>query len=218
VSRPPSQRGISVLPVVQALKRNPDAWNFLPPSLWRYLDDPIEVLEWYPERDYWVLLEALIRTLNPDTVGGDVFRYFARFSVQLDIGGRRPKGAGGAPSPATGVHSAFAVVTDLPSFFHRAELLWAEYHDTGHVEVVGSRPQRNAVVLRLLDFVIHIEGFVHLQGYYLEEYARLIGLELYATVIRSTTRGAPYCEWECALARTPATEAYVASLPVVKGG
>jgi hypothetical protein len=216
VSRPPSQRGISVLPVVQALKKNLDAWNFLPPSLWRYLDDPIQVFDWYPERDYWVLLEALVKTLDPETVGGDAFRYFARFSVQLDIGGRRPKG-GKTRSPATGVHSAFAVASDPRSFFRRAELLWSEYHDTGRIEIAGRRAGRNTVVLRLLDFVIPIEGFVRLQGYYLEEYARLVGFELSATVIRSTVAGDPYCEWDCALARTPATEEYVVSLPPVKG-
>jgi hypothetical protein len=204
-----------VLPVVQALKRNPNAWNFLPPSLWRYLDDPIRVSHWYPERDYWVLLEALVKTLDPETVGGDPFRYFARFSVQLDIGGRRPKGGRGAPSPATGVHSAFAAEANPASFFRRAAILWSEYHDTGRVEVVGARPERNVVVVRLFEFVIPIEGFVRLQGYFMEEYARLVGLELTATVTASTVRRDPHCEWACVLGRNPATEAYVGSLPVV---
>jgi hypothetical protein len=189
----------------------------LPPSLWRYLDDPIQVHDWYPERDYWVLLEALVKTLDPNIAGGDPFRYFARFSVQLDIGGRRPKGVRGTPSPATGFHSAFAVATDAPSFFRRAELLWSEYHDTGRVELAGGRPERNLVVLRLLDFFIPVEGFVRLQGYFLEEYARLIGFELSATVSRSTAQGDRYCEWECTLGRTPETEMYVTSLPPVRG-
>ena len=216
MSRPPSQRGVSVLPVVQALKKNPDAWNFVPPSLWRYLDDPIQVFDWYPERDYWVLLEALVKTLSPDVIGGeDPFRYFARFSVQLDIAGRRPKG-GRTRSPATGVHSAFAVATDAPSFFRRVELLWKEYHYTGRIEVAGRRAERNVVVLRLREFVIPVEGFVRLQGYFLEEYARLIKLELAASVTRSTVSGHPYCEWDCELGRTPASEAYVASLPKVR--
>lgn len=216
MSRPPSQRGVSVLPIVQALKKNPDAWNFVPPSLWRYLDDPIQVFDWYPERDYWVLLEALVKTLSPDIIGGDdPFRYFARFSVQLDIGGRRPKG-GRTRSPATGVHSAFGVATDAPSFFRRVELLWKEYHDTGRIEIAGRRAERDVVVLRLREFVIPVEGFVRLQGYYLEEYARLIGLELAASVTRSTVSGHPYCEWDCALGKTPASEAYVASLSKVR--
>jgi hypothetical protein len=216
VSRPPSQKGVSVLPVVRALKQNPDAWNFLPPSLWKYLDDPIRVSDWYPERDYWVLLEALVKTLNPATLGDDVFRYFARFSVQLDIGGQAPKGSGAEGSPATGVHGEFAIPTDPTNFFRRAALLWSKYHDTGRVQVVGRRPDRNVVVVRLIEFVIPVEGFVRLQGYYMEEYARLVGLELSATVTRSTSRHDPHCEWDCALGRTPETEAYVASLPAAR--
>ena len=202
-----------MLPVVRALKQNPNAWNFLPPSMWKYLDEPIRVSDWYPERDYWVLLQALVKTLSPDALGGDVFRYFARFSVQLDIGGQALKGSGAAGSPATGVHGAFAAPTDPANFFRRSTILWSEYHDTGRIQVAGSRPDRNVVVLRLIDFVIPVEGFVRLQGYYLEEYARLVGLELAATVTRSTANRDPYCEWECALARTPVTEAYVATLP-----
>lgn len=61
--------------------------------------------------------------------------------------------------------------------------------------------------------VIPIEGFVRLQGYYPEEYGRLVGLELTSEVTRSTAEGDPFCEWEHTLARTPATEAYIASLP-----
>jgi hypothetical protein len=217
VGRPPSQKGTSVLPVVRALQQDPNAWNFLPPSLWKYLDEPIRVSDWYPERDYWVLLEALVKTLNPDALGGDVYRYFARFSVQLDIGGRAPKGSGAAGSPATGVHGGFATPTNLANFFRRIALLWSEYHDTGRIEIVGGSPDRNAVVVRLLDFLIPVEGFVRLQGYYMEEYARLIGLELSATVIRSTARRDPHCEWECALGRTKVSEAYIASLPLVTG-
>jgi hypothetical protein len=213
VSRPPSQKGTSVLPVVQALKRNPNAWNFLPPSLWKYLDDPISVAEWYPERDYWILLEALVKTLDAAALGGDVFRYFARFSVQVDIGGRSLNDSGGARSPAKGLYSDFGNVTGPADLFRRAARLWTEYHDTGRMEVVAGVPDRNVVVVRLLDFVVPIEGFVRLQGYYLEEYARLVGLEVSATVIRSTARRDPHCEWEFALVRTPATEAYVASLP-----
>ena len=215
MSRPPSQKGTSVLPIVQALKRNPNAWNFLPPSLWTYLEDSIRVWDWYPERDYWVLLEALVKTLDPEALGDDPYRYFARFSVQLDIAGQRPKGSRGAPSPATGVHSEFAAAADPANFFRRATLLWTEYHDTGRIEVAGARPERNAVVVQLHEFLIPIEGFVRLQGYFLEEYAQLVGLELSASVIRSTVQGDAYCEWECALVRTPETEAYVASLPIV---
>jgi hypothetical protein len=83
----------------------------------------------------------------------------------------------------------------------------------GKIEIVGGRPNKNAVVLRLSDFVIPLQGFALLQGYYLEEYGRLGGLEISSSVIRSTANHDACCEWELCLGRSPQTEAYVASLP-----
>jgi hypothetical protein len=148
---------MSVIPLVQALRQHPEAWNLLPPSLWRYLDDPIRNSGWYPERDYWVLLAALVKVLPP--VDGDLWRHFAQVSVGRDIG----------------VHGQFAKTKDPASFFRRAVSLWSEYHDTGHMEIAGGVVDRNAVVLRLLGFVIPIEGFVRLQGCFVEEYAPACG-------------------------------------------
>jgi hypothetical protein len=73
-------------------------------------------------------------------------------------------------------------------------------------------------VTELVGFHIPIEGFVRLQGYYVEEYGRLVGLQIESTVTRSIARGKRSCEWEYALGRTPATEAYVASLPAISPG
>ena len=70
-----------------------------------------------------------------------------------------------------------------------------------------------AIVVRLVGFNIPLEGFVRLQGYFLEEYGRVIGLGIESKVARSTARGDPFCEWELVLDRSPTTEAYVASLP-----
>ena len=70
--------------------------------------------------------------------------------------------------------------------------------------------------MRLSGFVIPLEGFARLQGYYLEEYGRLVGLELKSRVVLSTARGDKFCEWEHQLAQSPATEAFVLSLPPVR--
>ena len=40
-----------------------------------------------------------------------------------------------------------------------------------------------------------------------------MGVGLESKVTQSTTRGDPRCAWEYTLARTPASEAFVASLP-----
>jgi hypothetical protein len=54
-----------MLPVVLALKAHPDRHRLVPKQLWRYFDDHILVSGWYPERDYFVLVEALVKTIDP---------------------------------------------------------------------------------------------------------------------------------------------------------
>jgi hypothetical protein len=214
VARDPCQKGTSLLPVVAALKAHPDRQTLVPEHLWKYFDDHLLVSAWYPERDYFALLEALAKTIDPKTVGGDVWRYFAKFSVQRDIGGATLPGS--VSSEAKGVYRNYATVDagDPEQFFRRALKLWGQYHDTGTMQIRGGRASANAVVIELLGFNIPLEGFVRLQGYYLEEFGRLVGLQLVSKVTRSTTRGNSSCEWEYTLlARSPAAVAFVASLP-----
>jgi hypothetical protein len=213
LDREPCQKGTAVLPVVAALKAHPDRTRLVPERLWKYFDEHIVVSGWYPERDYFVLIEALAKTVDPKTAGGDVWRYFARFSVQRDIAGREV--AGGAPSAAKGVYRNIASVdaSDPEQFFRRAMKLWSQYHDTGMMQIRGGHVSTNAVVVELVGFHVPLEGFVRLQGYYLEEFGRLIGIAIESRVTRSTAKGKASCEWEYVLGRTPATEAFVASLP-----
>ena len=215
MARDPCQKGASVIPVVLALKRLPDREKLVPERLWKYFDDHMLVSGWYPERDYFALLEALVKTIDPKAVGGDVWRYFAKFSVQRDIAGANIPGS--VVTDAKGVYRNFASGegADPGQFFRRAAKLWGQYHDTGTLQLRGGRVSSNSVVLELVGFHIPIEGFVRLQGYYLEEFGRVVGLELEGKVTRSTARGHPSCEWEYVLVRTPASEAYVASLPAL---
>jgi hypothetical protein len=217
VAREPRQKGTSLLPVIAALKAHPDRLRLVPERLWGYFDDHIVVSGWYPERDYFVLIEALVKTIDPKTVGGDVWRYFARYSVRRDLGGT--DAAGGSKSSTKGIYRTLASVTaDEPEqFFRRAAKLWSQYHDTGTMQILGGRVTTNSVFFRLVGFHIPLQGFVQLQGYYLEEFGRMIGLELESSVTRSTARGEPFCEWEYRLAPTPASEGYVASLPALPG-
>ena len=48
LGRVPSQKGVSVLPVVIALKRHPDGRKLVPPRLWKYFDEHLVVSGWYP--------------------------------------------------------------------------------------------------------------------------------------------------------------------------
>lgn len=206
--------------MVLGLKQHADHEKLVPASLLKYFREPVLVSGWYPERDYWVLIAALVKTIDPTTAGGDVWRYFAKFSAQRDIGGQDVKVAGEERAANAGVYRSFATVEagDVTSFFARVVRLWSQYHDTGRMEVVGGQPTANAVVMRLVGFTIPIEGFVRLQGYYLEEYGRLVGIAITSKVTRSTANGDPFCEWEHRLGRSPAADAYVASLPALPGG
>jgi hypothetical protein len=199
---------------VSSLKEHPDRKRLVPERLWKYFDEHIVVSGWYPERDYWVLIEALVRTMDPNVTGGDVWRFFAKFSAQSDIGGMEVAGGGGKAENA-GVYRNFATgdASDPEMFFRRAVRLWSQYHDTGTMEIRGGRPKTNSLVMQLVGFNIPIEGFVRLQGYYLEEFGRLIGLTLESKVRRSTASGDPLCEWEFFLERSPSSQAYIASLP-----
>jgi hypothetical protein len=201
--------------VVLALKAHPDRDKLVPERLRKYFDEHLIVSGWYPEKDYFTLLEALVRTIDPRAVGGDVWRYFAKFSVKRDIGAGEE--AETAPGKGKGVYRNFGATAhgDPEQLLRRGVRLWSQYHDTGTMRVCGKRAKTHRVVMQLAGFHIPIEGFVRLQGYYLEEFGRLIGVELESTVTRSTARGSAYCEWEHALGRTPASDAYIASLPVV---
>lgn len=215
MAREPCQKGTSVLPVVAALRAHPHRDKLVGEHLLKYFDSHLVVSGWYPEREYFELLEALARTIDVKTSGGDVWRFFAKFSVQRDIAGAE---FSETASPVTkGVYRSFSGSADgdPEQLFRRAVRLWSQYHDSGTMEICGGRVRSNVVVTRLGGFHIPIEGFVRLQGYYIEEFGRHIGIYLDSKVTKSTARGDPYCEWEHTLERTPTSESYVASLPAV---
>ncbi|HEX3597213.1 MAG TPA: hypothetical protein VHU80_19025 [Polyangiaceae bacterium] len=197
------------------LKAQPDAKKLLPERLHRYLTERIVVSGWYPERDYWILIETLTKVLDPKVVGADPWRFFARFSAQNDIGGSNAAASASVKAASAGVYRTYAAAgaQDPQGFFRRAEKIWSQYHDTGSLVVIGGHVKTNSLVMRLMGFHIPLDGFVRLQGYYLEEFGALVGLPLSAKVTRSTAKRDPFCEWEITLERSERTEAYVASLP-----
>ncbi len=230
MAREPRQKGTSVLPVIAQLKTHPDREKLVPAALWKYFDDHLLVSAWYPEEDYFALLQALVKTIDPRTVGGDVWRFFARYSVQRDLAGgdlssdnkisteaKSSTAPGKSSSEIKAVYRNFAadVSGDPAQLFRRATRLWGQYHDSGTMQLSGGRARTSSVFIQLTDFHIPIEGFVRLQGYYVEEFGRLVGVELTSRVLRSTARGHGHCEWECNLDRTPTSEEFIATLPAV---
>ena len=231
MARQPSQKGTSFLPVVGSLKSHPDRERLVPQNLWKYFDDHLLVSAWYPEEDYFILLQALVKTIDPRTVGGDVWRFFAKFSVQRDLVGGDP-GSDGKIATATdgksqapgkssteikAVYRNFMadVSGDPGQLFRRASRLWSQYHDTGTMQLAAGRARTSSVFVHLAGFPIPVEGFVRLQGYYLEEFGRTVGVEVRSKVLKSTARGHEQCEWEYSLAQNEATDTLIASLPAI---
>lgn len=211
--RKPSLKGTSVIPVVLALKQQPDPRKLVPERLWKYFDKSLLVSSWYPEEDFWILIEALANAVDPATIEEDVWRVFARSTAQRDLGEEDVEGFAEETSGSVGIYRVFASKGMAPeSFFRRVIALWSQYHDTGRLEVMGGSREKNSVRTRLTGLAIPIEGFVRSLGYYLEKYGRIVGIKAESTVLRSTAKGDAYCEWEVRLGRTPATEAYVAAL------
>jgi hypothetical protein len=211
------------------LKSHPEREKLVPQNLWKYFDEHLLVSAWYPEEDYFALLAALVKTIDPKTVGGDVWRFFAKYSVQRDLAGgdlssdakiatdAKNTSPSKSSSEVKAVYRNFAadLGADPAQLFRRATRLWGQYHDSGTMQVAGGRARTSSVFVQLTDFHIPIEGFVRLQGYYLEEFGRLVGVGMKSKVLQSTTRGHGLCEWEYVLDRTPPSEAYVASLAPV---
>lgn len=211
-TREPCTKGTSFLPLVVALKNLPNWKEIVPTQLWPYFEGPVIVSSWYPEREYFTLLETLVGTVDPSAVGGDVWRFFGTTAAQRDIGGSE----GTLPKEAVrpGLYQSFKsdARADIGHFVKRAIMLWEQYHDTGKMVIHGGRRKTNSLVARLIGFAIPVHDYLRLQAAYTEEYARLVGIELHGAVTRSTARGDTFCEWEYTFARTPASEAFIMSL------
>lgn len=212
MAREPCIKGTAVVPLVLALKNLPSPRDVVPRTLWKYLDEHIVVSGWYPERDVFQLLEALVKTIDPQQVGGDVWHFLGTVSAQRDIGGSQSQIPEENRVVGQGLYRHYAHSgEDVDSFMKRALRLWSQYHDTGTMEIRGARVATNTVVLRLVGFQIPVEGYVRLQVGYTEEYGRLVGIPLHGKVVRSTAKGDPFCEWDYTFERTPASEAYIRS-------
>lgn len=210
----PCGKGTSLLPLLAALKNLPNRNEVVPAHLHKYFSEHILVSGWYPERDFFVLMEALVSTIDPKSVGGDTWAFLGISSAQRDIAGMETPGAAHTKG---GLYQNFLRVeaSDVEQLFRKAVRLWPQYHDTGAMEIRGGHVATNALVARLTGFQIPIDGYLRLQSAYMEEYARLVGIALTGKVIRSTARGEPFCEWEYTLTRTPESEAFIASLPAL---
>jgi hypothetical protein len=190
----PKHKGIGLLAVVKAIKVNPRARAQVPAHIEHYLQEPILVTGWYPERDYHALITLLASTIDPKQVGGDVWAYFGSTAAQRDVGGDQQAVPERSRLDTAGVYRNFRDVaeSDVPGLFLRMTKIWTLYHDSGKMEYMRHREKPEVVVVRLSEFSFPVHGLAGLQAAYMIEYGRLSGFTLRGMRTAPTANG---CEW-----------------------
>lgn len=183
--------------MVKGIKANERARTRVRPELRHYLSDPILPSGWYPESDYNVLIELLARSVEPRTVGGDVWAYFGRVAAQRDIAGEQGEVPSHSRVENPGIYRKFrdGHAGDVIGMFRRVERIWTMYHDTGQLTVMRASNCNCAAVMRIANFIFPIRGLLELQTAYLVEFARLLDIPLKGMITRSVTDGDLLCEW-----------------------
>lgn len=215
----PQHKGTGLIPIVEGLRRHPDARALVPKELWHYLDDTVLPSTWYPERHAAVLLDALASTM--DAKGESVWEQLGRQAAQRDLVGaleaspaRRSSPPESLRSGSSGLYRQFLKENDPhPSaFFLRASKLWQLYHDTGKLEALRRANSEGVVVLRLSGFRFPVPGMEQLQSAYLREFARLSGLRLDMQLVKAPTRGDSHYEWDSVIQASTDVTAWIQSL------
>lgn len=214
VAGEPRHKGVGLLAVVKALKANPHVRDSVPSELQHYLTDSILVTGWYPERDYNVLLELLVRGVDRKLVVGDVWRYFGKLAAQRDIAGEQKNIPAASRTESAGVYRRFGDGDphDVAGLFARVVTMWSLYHDTGKLSVARHASEPSTVVMRLTGFQFPCRGHLELQAGFMEEYARLVGTRITGSLTRSHFDGAKLVEWHYQVQHNSATLASISTL------
>ncbi len=205
-------KGTCIAPIVAALRSHPKRDALVPKHLSKYFEQPVLVSGWYPNDDYFQLLEIVANAFERRQFGGDPWVRMGTAAAQRDIAGVQDVGEHMRIAQG-GVYKKYGRVEGgIAGFVQRAAKIWSQYHDTGHYEIVGRIPGRTAFVRRMVGFHATVAAYARLQGAYVEEYARLVGLEMKVSVLCNTAQGDPHSEWVCDLKPSEETSAYLDSL------
>jgi hypothetical protein len=190
----PKHKGVGLLAVVKGIKANPHARAQVSAHLVHYLQEPILVTGWYPERDYNALITLLASNIDPKQVGGDVWAYFGSTAAQRDVGGDQHAVPERSRLGTAGVYRNFRDVaaSDVPGLFLRMTKIWTLYHDSGKMEYMRHRDKPEVGVVRLSEFAFPVHGLAGLQAAYMVEYGRLSGFTLRGLRTAPASNG---CEW-----------------------
>jgi hypothetical protein len=188
----------------------------IPAELRHYLEEPILISEWYPERDCQTLVRVLADSVDPSAVGGNVWEYFGRVGAKRDVGGSQDSVPEAQRTAAAGFYRRFAdgVKGDAASAFEHAVRLWVVYHDTGRMAVYRSPQDDCMVVLRLSNFTVLYPEYLDMLTGYTLEYTLLRGVRAEGGVVSSPKGKKDHHEWHFRVPRTPANIASLKALPV----
>jgi hypothetical protein len=210
-------KGTCIAPIVAVLRLHPQRDTIVPKHLAKYFDQPVLVSGWYPNDEYFELLQLLSKAFDRKHFGGDPWIRMGVSAAQRDIAGvpdrdMPGKAEGDLRTSQVGVYKQYgAMERGVEGFFQRAAKIWSQYHDTGRYETVGRIPGRTAIVRRMVGFQSTVSGYARLQGAYVEEYARLVGVPMSVSVLRNSAQGDPYSEWLCDLEPSDEARGYVST-------
>jgi hypothetical protein len=170
-------KGSVVVPTVRFLRtRKQAARARLPERLHHYLEETLQVGQWYPEQDFLDMLEALADLLG---AGPGVLERIGRAAAAEHL---------------SGIYRHLSLAGSDPlGLALRTFTLWSTMHDTGRMRAVDTSQTGATFAL---------EGYAHpsaamcgtLTGYFAEA-LRLAGLDAEVRKAECVLAGAPRCAW-----------------------
>jgi hypothetical protein len=209
-------KGTGFVPVISSLKAHPRGRGEVPAALQHYLDNPVLMTNWYPEKDFIALTECLAALIEQDGMKG-VWTYFGKVAAERDLKGSQDRVPAARRARVAGVYRRFAAdeAIGVGTWLTRMPALWALYHDTGRMVLGRSAASEQGAVFRLYEYSFMTPHMIELLTAYWSEYATIVGLRATLRFAGSFRGPAPYCEWELACEATPEVLHALAAFPVL---
>jgi hypothetical protein len=183
-------KGSSLVSAIKWLNQSRDAaLKSLPPPLHHYLDEPIQVANWYPEEDLVELIRALARIMPANQ--SKIYEQMGRVSAREQF---------------AGVYRHLLEGGDEFSLPRRGLVLWQSQHDSGRLsmKMAGS----STATIEIVGYAIpNREMCQILLGYTAEMF---VMAEFKAPVVFKTgcrLEGADRCSWQISWTPSPAAAA-----------
>lgn len=171
-------KGTLVSGVVKALRSDSErALPLLAPSLRHYLTDRILPTAWYPEHEFWAMVDVTAQLAPPDV---DAYRELGRSEAHVHV---------------ETVYSALSHIAeaDPPRLLHRLTHLWPLQHDTGKLSVKTVSP--NEAHVEIVDYAIVSETACRMITGYCEGLFEWIGMNVTIEKLHCRGLGDAECTW-----------------------